>query len=263
MEVAPPNWGHDPITAYFDTARINAYATFVNWTQEFSLLRDIDGAFRLAVQKGPRDGQELTSILSLRSHAAYMAAILLALGGAIADIPMLLRGSLESALYGLHVDRNPAAGEVWLRRLDSSDAKQATRAEFSMARLWKTLTAVDQAKCARVQSAYEGTIEFGAHPNIGAFSSTLKLDLRPAVSQIEHSYLCADALSRTAGFVMTADIGLCDLLIWEAVYPASFKTLGLSTRLAELHSSAHHIALARFKEEGLLPEADGHPEKQV
>lgn len=198
----------------------------------------------------------------VRSHGAYLAATMLALSGAASDVPMLLRGSLEYALYCLHADRSPRATELWLRRMESADARRAARKEFTTKRLWQTLEAIDARKCEIVKIAYEETIEYGAHPSIGALATTLKVTDRGDATILTHACLAADPLSRVSCFTMTANIGLYDLLVLEATYPRQFQELGLSRKFAALQAEFGAVGPARLRREGIIEDSLGSGEAE-
>lgn len=249
MKIPPHGWALDTITQYLDTARENAFAAFANWKAEFSNLLEIDDLFREAL-KAPGANEEVPALFVFRSHGAFLAAMPLALGGAVADLPMLLRGSLEYALYGLHVHRNPRAAEIWLRRADSPDARRATRKEFTVRKLWDTLKAADSETYRFAQEAYDESIDHGAHPNIGALATTVSITPSEDATHIEHVYLAADTLSRVSCCTMASKTGYTSLRVLQVAFPNAFAELGITRRLEIVRSTIIKTSRARMSEAG-------------
>jgi len=81
MTEVPLGWGNDPLSAFFDSARGNAFASFANLTGTYRRIKDIDGLF-LAIFDDYRDPEDpLGAALGLRSHSALRAAAQLMLSG--------------------------------------------------------------------------------------------------------------------------------------------------------------------------------------
>lgn len=116
------------------------------------------------------------SILQMNAYMVFLAGVRMALSGHAAAVFPLLRTAMESASYGLLIERNPALAEVWTHRHCSEADKKACRKTFTfdqgIVHLKKMVPDVyDLAKL-----AYEGAIDFGAHPNLKGVANHLSID---------------------------------------------------------------------------------------
>jgi hypothetical protein len=140
----PPNWEHSEIAAFMDAARGNEFATFANSTREVARLSDIDLAFRKAVDGLNHEKEWFSGFFLLRAHSNYLAACRLSWSGQHPETYCLLRSCLENALYGVHLSKNRASRETWLRRQDDAVSKQKVRDEFKIAALFKSAIDLNQ-----------------------------------------------------------------------------------------------------------------------
>jgi hypothetical protein len=161
----PPGWGADPLSKFIQDTTDNTYATFQNLKQWYNRLKDIPATFDIAVQNMDRTPNWFASFFLIRSHAAYLAGVRLALSGQIPEAYMVSRGSLECALYGLYVARNPLIQETWLRRDEDELSRKRVREEFKAGNLFKLLELEDGRLRSIAGDLYERTIDYGGHPN--------------------------------------------------------------------------------------------------
>src|SRR5687767_4639291 len=132
----PPGWADDSLTAYFDHARRNSFASFVQAGDQYHRLAQIAEAFDL-VRNNLHDPPDTNApLFFFKTHASFMQAAYLAMTGSAAESFMVMRGCIESALYGLYINRHPASMAVWSARHDGEGERRRVRSEFTIANMW-------------------------------------------------------------------------------------------------------------------------------
>lgn len=227
----PPNWEANEISKFFDAARLNEFATFANLKDEIGRLSDIDLAYRKAIDGVNHSKDWFAGFFILRSHSNFLAACRLCWSAQIPESYALLRSCLENALYGLYLAKNPESRETWLRRHDDATAKKKVKDEFKIVMLLGLAAAVDGKEGAVAKVLYERTIDFGAHPNELALMQTLKINESPDSIEFKSSYLDEDSVALRLALKTTAQVGVCTLSLFHAVYPERFNILGLTDLL--------------------------------
>jgi hypothetical protein len=86
---------------------------------------------------------------------------------------MILRASLESALYAFLISQDRADGDLWMAR---SENLQQVKSLFTTNRATQKLKTCDPNLAALAKEAYDGLIDFGAHPNPRSIISHLKVE---------------------------------------------------------------------------------------
>ncbi|OBQ69629.1 hypothetical protein EFV37_35060 (plasmid) [Mesorhizobium loti] len=104
-------------------------------------------------------------VLFLNAYQMFLGAARMALSGHPAAVFPLVRTALESASYGYLMEQQPALSEVWGNRHRSEADKKACRNAFTFDKAIKGFAhkAPDIDRLAK--EAYEGAIDYGAHPN--------------------------------------------------------------------------------------------------
>lgn len=230
----PPEWGDDEITKFIDTARINAFATFVNMPVEYKRLQQIDSAMRKIADNLNNTEDILPSFFVYRSHASFLAGVNLSISAQISETYAVLRSCLESALYGLHIARDFNRAEVWFQRHDSPKQKDLVRREFSYGAIIKTLEKEDADVARSTRTLYEQCIDWGAHPNEQAFMQNMKMHENDKEIRFEFRYLNAERPTLDLALKTTARVGVCSLLIFSKVYKERFDILGITSAISTL-----------------------------
>ena len=233
---APERWASDDVTAFIDAARVNEYATFANLPAQMSRLIGIDRAFRKVIDAFNNSKDWFPGLFVLRAHSNYLGACRLTLSGQLPESYALLRSTLENALYGLYLSRNPASRETWLRREDDTKSKQKVRNEFTIGALLKLATQIAPSEGKVAKTMYERAIAQGAHPNELALMQTLKLGKQPAHLKFTVSYLQGDGLPLQLALKSTAQVGVCTLALFERVMPERYAILGINQDVASLQA---------------------------
>jgi hypothetical protein len=227
----PPEWGNDNITKFMDNARGNSFATFVQMKQLFSRLRNIEELFRTAIDNTDYSKNWFDLLFFLKAHSSFLTGVSLAMGTQIPEAFMVLRGILESSLYGFYIHKNQKLADIWLRRDESKQTKKIVRDKFQISGILKFLETSDQKIGRMAWILYERTIDLGAHPNEKSLTTMLKQKKKGNDIQFELSYLTDDPKLITLCLKTSAQIGVLSLKILELIIPERFKIIGLSEKL--------------------------------
>jgi hypothetical protein len=176
----------------------------------------------------------IASFFLVRSHSAYLAGVRLALSGQVPEAYMVLRGSIESALYGFYVARKPSVCEVWLRRDEDDAAKKKVIREFKVSNLFQVLELEDNKLKEIARLLYERTIDYGGHPNQQALLSVMKQQSKEAVTTFQSAYMIGNEPALKLCLKSCAQIGTCALSIMYLVFRERFDLLGASHELENL-----------------------------
>lgn len=227
----PPNWGEDSLSEFIDTARHNTFATFENLPDQYQILNNIHDIYKLVIDNLHRTHDWFVNFFVLKAHSAYLGGVRLAVSGQCAEAYMVLRGCLESAIYGLYLSRNKDSQEVWLNRHEDKESLELVKREFKMINLFNELESVDPKIYKTTRLLYDRTIDYGAHPNEAALTSLLKKTEEEDNIKFDLNYLTGNTLAFQLAMKTTAQVGLCSLYIFKNIYGERFDILGISTKL--------------------------------
>jgi hypothetical protein len=174
------------------------------------------------------------SFFLFRAHSAYLAGTRLALSGQVPEAYMVLRGVLESALYGFYVARNSSVRETWLRRNEDKATKKRMRQDFKIANIFQILELEDQKLRKIAGDLYERTIDYGGHPNQQAFLSVMKQQSDESKITFQSAYMIGNEDALHLCLKSCAQIGICALSIFRLVFRERFDILGISQNLDEV-----------------------------
>jgi metal-dependent amidase/aminoacylase/carboxypeptidase family protein len=118
----PPGWGTDELSKFWNAARANQFAVFVNKRPAYERLAAIDRAFLEVSKRWTNPQSEIAAMLFLRCHSAFRTAAGHAASGQVVESHVMNRAVLEAAAYALHIFRKPDLGMVWLNRLHTQTA---------------------------------------------------------------------------------------------------------------------------------------------
>jgi hypothetical protein len=230
----PPGWETDEISKFLDVARSNSYATFHNLRSEYQKLVDIDIAFRKAVDSLINTKDWFAAFFLLRAHSSFLGAVRLSISGQVSEGYACLRLTIENALYGLYISQNPGSRETWLRRHDSDAAKKRVREEFKIRSLFDALRSIDTYEAKVVETLYERTIDYGAHPNERALMQSMEINEGADRVDLKVIYLTGDTLSLRLALRTCAQVGVCCLGVFRLIYRQRFDLVGLSDTLTAI-----------------------------
>ncbi|WP_416193377.1 hypothetical protein [Nitrobacter sp. TKz-YC01] len=143
-------------------------------------LLQYDAYFRRDVWDHVSPTSAFAFVLFLNAYQMFLGAARMALSGHPAAVFPLLRTALESASYGYLMEQQPTLSEVWGNRHRSEADKRACRNAFTFDKAIKGFAhkAPDIGRLAK--EAYEGAIDYGAHPNLkGVFGHVSINEDRP------------------------------------------------------------------------------------
>ena len=230
----PPGWGDDPLSKFIQGTTDNTYATFDNLKEWYNRLSDINAFFGDATQNMDRAQDWFAAFFLFRAHSAYLAGLRLALSGQVPEAYMVLRGTLECALYGLYVARKPSVSEIWLRRDEDEVSRRKVRKEFKVANVFQVLELEDQKLRKIAGNLYERTIDYGGHPNQQAFLSVMKQQSNDSKITFQSAYMIGNEDALHLCLKSCAQIGICALSIFRLVFRERFDILGISQNLESM-----------------------------
>jgi hypothetical protein len=231
----PAGWGSDTLTRYMAWAHQNRFATFDNKKPEFKRLADLDACFEKMFTEWRDPPQPFIAVLLfIRGHSAVRTACENAMGGQIAETFTQLRSCLEYGAYALHIKQTAGAEETWLFRHDNDAAMKQMKSEFTVAKVRSTIAQLDSKLATVFADLYDRTIDFGAHPNERAVSSSALVTKRPGSTILSQLYLHTDGLQLKHGLRTAAQVSVCALSLLQMGYPDRFHSLGLDADLASL-----------------------------
>ncbi len=224
----------DPLTTHLDVAINNIAATITRNATEYPLLPEVDNCYKLMVDALINPPGFLEGFFLMRSHAAFRAGCMLAMGGHNPETFPLLRSCLENALYALHIHKNDGLDELWLSRHDNDSTEKKVREEFHHGNVIKTLKSVDNENHKVAVALYQRTIDFGAHPNERAMSASMGVKKDGGKSYYMQDYLSGGTMNHRHSLKSCAQVGLCALFVFGGIYRERFAILGITERLKSL-----------------------------
>lgn len=186
----PEGWGLDQLSHFIEACRQNELYCFVHREELYrqlsavnerfiknrknlvlALIKSVDkfaGTAKLAeIELEPREWLEV--YFFLRCYASFSGAARLAMSAQVPEAFMLLRGCIENALYAWHVSTDSNLKTIWLARHKDKKARDLVSSSFAIGPIQRSLTAKDQNVGRAVSTAYNETIDEGAHPNVKTF----------------------------------------------------------------------------------------------
>lgn len=234
MKPAPPRWGEDKLTAFFDLARENSFASYARLRGHWAKLLEIDSAFLLITENLVNPPDHAAPFFLLKAHSAFRAAASLAMAGQSPEAFMVMRGCVENALYGLYVNRNDGAFEIYLNRHDDDASRARAKSTFTIANMWKCLRGIDDKLLGESQQIYERTIDFGAHPNVAGLLTALKMSKTEDETRFNVMYITSDHEMIKGTMKSAAIAGVTAIGIFRHVFKERYDLLGLTHKLPSL-----------------------------
>lgn len=227
MNTAPPGWGLNSLTASFDNARDNQYATF-----HIKPMANVDLTATDKVLRKLVDGQVDPSPLMpmqffLRCHSCFRAASACAMAGQVYEATVLLRSTLESAAYGLYIGKDDERGVRWLKRMDSKSAKERVREEFGLGNLRRHFEKHHPEVAQPFATLYDVLVDFGGHPNEPGFSISTTIREEKGHRLVDTVYLHGDGFPLDFGLKNTVRVGLWGVLAFREIYGLPYEQAGV------------------------------------
>lgn len=230
----PPTWGDDQLAAFTDLASDNVLGTYAQLCPEYENVLQVDSAYVRFLDTLLNPDDPVAPLFVLQAHASYRAAAGLAMSCQSSPAFMVMRGCLESSLYGLYFNRHPETFDVWLRRHDDEEARRRVKNEFTVRRLKDCLEQADPATSTVVAQLYEKTMDFGGHPNLASLATAFRTSRGEGRRQFGIIYLTVEPLMIRGTMKSVAQTGVCSLLIFRNIFPERFDLLGITDTLRDL-----------------------------
>lgn len=230
----PPGWGEDELTAYFDGARQNAYASFHNLKAKYGVIAAVDRGFLMLLEGFTDPENPDVAALAYRAHAAFRAAAQLALSGQLPESYAIMRGCLEHTLYAHYMDAMPDALAIWRARDEGEAERKTCQREFNGRHLFDALAERDAGLRERAKALYERAIDLGAHPNEPAVSASVSVTEAEDAVHFDVSYVAPYGLSMKLALRSLPQTGLIALDILCLIFPAQCAATGLPAYLAPI-----------------------------
>jgi hypothetical protein len=167
-------------------------------------------------------------VLFLNAYQLYLAGARMALSGHPAAIFPLMRTALESASYGFLLEQEPALSEIWRNRHRSEADKKACRKTFTFEKAIAGVEPKSPDIHRLAKEAYDGAIDYGAHPNLrGVFGHITLDESRPdGMTAVVHTSLYgADHPETIGGLCACLDFGFLIIGIIAIAGPTPGETL--------------------------------------
>lgn len=241
------------IESYMAAADETAAELLASNDQIVAALREYDTYFREGLWR-QNSSSAVPLVLCMNAYQFFLAGSRMALSGHCAAVFPLLRTALESAAYASLMTQQPELQEVWTRRHQGEAEKKACRKAFTFEKAIRMLKdrAPDIHELAT--AAYEGAIDYGAHPNvIGVFGHVSIDDQRnDNFVAVNHASLYgANHIETIRGLCACLDFGLAIIgIIALSSHEISDLLLDDLCRLIEVKNAAT---------ERYNPEADTAP----
>lgn len=230
----PADWGADRLADFIEAARQNTLATFSNLRAQYDDLLEIHGSYQRIIENLTQHPEFVAAFFLFRTHSCYLGAVRLSLSGQLAEAYMVLRGCLESALYGLYVAGDTNRQEIWLRRHDDDDSRHRVQNEFAIRNVMNHLQSIDSNTQGIAQRLYNHTIDYGGHPNERAVLTQVQSNRQGSRVNFSLDYFVCNGVPLPACLRATAQVGICCLDILYSVFRDRYRILGIDQRLNQL-----------------------------
>jgi hypothetical protein len=247
---ALPAWEGDPLSTFLSQAQWNERVSALKLPDVYALLRGVHAAFQhmMTITERESNPNLLPSrFLMARAHAAWLAAVRMALSGQTPEAYPVIRTVIEHSWYALHLAKDPSPSTravIWLCRNDDAAAKARCKTEFAIANVRATHTALDAAAAAALQTLYDWTIELGAHPNErGVLAAMTRVDT--GQGQTFGAVFLTDSAIHIAATLKTAiEAAVGALKAFRLIFPERFAIAGVDDMIEKLVSELNTVFAA-------------------
>lgn len=224
---APPMWGNDALTSFFDGSRENQFATFHGKKAQFDRLIAIDAALTKLLNNAKNPQPWFPATIMLRVMSTFKAACALAAAGSLYEIGAMARSVIETAGYAFYMADDPKRAEIWLRRSDSPQHREAVRKEFTHGKVRAALRKNDPDAANVYSVLYEDAIDFGGHPNEKGVLRSMKLNKDESSRTIQAVLLHDDPRLIDEGLRQVEAAGLFALMCCRLIWPVRCDIIGV------------------------------------
>jgi hypothetical protein len=234
----PVDWGKDDLSAFIQDAHQITLRCFAQQPNKFQRLRDIHKAFDKLSEYLDNTEEWRSGLFVTQAHSRFLGAARLALAGQVPEAHAVIRTCLECAMYGFYFSQNKASWQTWSAREDSTACEQKVRNEFKAGTMLKLISAENSDVGDVVKNLYDQTIADGAHPNVAAVFTRLKVSQAEGKVHFVQPILSTDFKSTPYELALknTARAGIAALSVFRLIWPERFKIVGLHDEVNRLAS---------------------------
>jgi hypothetical protein len=239
----PDGWGADSLSEFIELANRNTLGVFVKFDGWFARLQRIDRVFVTFSSNLLNTSTFYEPLLFVRAHSSYRGAVRLAMSGQIPEAFSLIRGTLEYALYGFHLNVCPEDVSTWLARDDTDIGKKNARRNLTPSKMLSELETHDSNLGKAAKHLYELSIDTGAHPNRKTITLAMDLEETDERMTLNLAQLNVSTPALTLVLKTSVQVGVCALNIFKLVFPERFELLRISDELLNLAEPVDGIPL--------------------
>jgi hypothetical protein len=224
----PEVWQDRPLFTFIEDCWNNSIAVAGNKNVVALRLAAVDKIFDdfHNVIKLENISQFVPAFLCMRAFSAYRASAMVGLC-LPTDGYALQRSCLENAGYARLIADDSTLSESWLRRDDGEDSRKLIRRTFTQTAIRDSIAAKDTKLSEIYQALYERSIDFGAHPNEKAVTSSLVKDSLKTKA-IQFKLLMGDGPALDHSLRSAAQVGVCALKVFGTIFKTQFDNEGFS-----------------------------------
>lgn len=233
MNEVPPGWGSDDLTEYFDVARSNAYASYVNRQKLFGLIVEANSLFRVIDMNN--HPLIYPALMLLKAHSAFMTAAELAMSTRASEAYAISRTVIENGLYAIYFLKHPDKIKIWTDRHQNLDSRKMVRQTFTYNAIRDEFIKADPVWGGRAGMLYEDSIDWGAHPNANALHGNLEVVEYQDDVNFNISYLSKNPVLNAAIAEHVLRTGILLINIQRTVFQTRFTAEAMS-RMEKLNN---------------------------
>lgn len=230
-----PNGNMDPsLRTFIEIANTTRKENFEAKPRALNLSNLIDETWiSLCSHTEANEDNPLCYILFMNGHNIFRGALVSAYSGHIAPTYPMIRTFIENCLYAYLIKEKPELTNIWLKRTHSFMAKAKCRNEFTATKSMNLLRLRDENLANLISEAYEGTIDHGAHPNIGGVFNNLSFFDHPTHHVATLTYLNGLNAETKRAIFATMETARAVLYLALHTLPKRSKVIGLAQTLEE------------------------------
>lgn len=184
-------------------------------------------------------------VLAMNACMMFLGGVRMALSGHSAAVFPILRTALESASYAVIIQREPELGDVWSNRHESATHRRECRNKFSFERGVRHLDDTAPELLTLARQVYEGSIDYGAHPNVKGVAGHLSIDEEREDENIAVTLTAlygSGHIETVRGLCACLDFGLSIIALIALADPEVTKTINEDLqKLSDLKNEATAI----------------------
>ena len=229
-------WAKDPLSEYVENIFEKARTSCCEYRWYYKSLLAVHELFLDVVSNLPKPIHSVAPFFMARSHASFLAAVTLALGGQTPECYSLLRGCIENALYWFYIWKNPSLETVWIDRHKGDEQRKACKTSFQMGGIMKSLQETDARAHRYVSTLYDRTIDRGAHPNMMSVFTMIKRGRKP--NTVEFAYLTRNRIVLRSCYQDAIHIGLSAMMLYCVAYGDQVDTSSVRKEILRINKAS-------------------------